>query len=146
MTPAKVALVLLLTVLLCVPARASDVIVPEASNEVSPLYMFGSSRNETPRQARARIQEIRDQQTVSNFLEPKRAVELERLMTVAQLRLEIAEKRAERDRLRKTRKTKRQADQLDREIAALKARLAQMQPDAPRKGFWASLMNPDGED
>lgn len=139
----KSASVLLLTAVIALPARASDVIVPEASDGGPPLYVFSGGRNETPQQARARIQDIRDQQAVSNFLEPRRGAELGRLMAIAQVRLQIAEKRAERDRLRKQRKTKRQTNQLDREIASLKARLYQMQPEPPKKGFWASLTNPD---
>lgn len=145
MDPKRPFHALLIAAVLCAPARA-DVMIPEASSAASPLYVFNGSRNETPAEARVRIQDIKDQQTVSSFLEPARAAELERLMSIAQLRLQIAEKRAARDGLRKQRKTRRQADLLDREIAALKARLGQMAPEPPRKGFWANLMNPDGED
>jgi hypothetical protein len=126
-------------------AWASDVIVPESSDAVSPLFVFNSGRNESSNEVRAHMAEIRDQKAVSAFLEPKRATQIDRLMEIAQVRLQIAEKREERDRLRKKRRTKRQTNQLDREIDVLKERLVKMSPSAPQKGFWANLMNPDGE-
>ena len=81
----------------------------------------GPRGNETPGQVRSQIHDIVDQKLVNDYLEPKESAGIDKQLAVAKIRLAVAEKRQQRDALRKAHKN-READQLDREIHVLKGK------------------------
>lgn len=102
-----------------------------------------SRGNETPAMVRQEIADLRDQATISNFLDPKEAAVVERQLTQAKVRLKIAEARQERDRLRSKNK-KREAEKVDRAIHDLKAELAKLTPES--KFSLKELLKADAHD
>ena len=101
-----------------------------------------SAANETPSDVKQLMSELQDQRTVTEFLEPMKVPIIDRMMEVAQVRLAIAELRQQRDRLRKKKKQK-EAAEAEGQIHLLKAKLETMSPPPEKKGFWASLTEPD---
>ena len=100
----------------------------------------GLKGNETPGMVRQDISDLKDQQLINSFLEPKQSAAVQHQLEVAQVRLKIAEARLERDKLRKAKRT-READTLDKEIHTLKRMLAAKDPK-PKTSI-SSLFKPD---
>lgn len=95
----------------------------------------GPKGNETPGMVRSDIQDLREQKMMNDFLNPKESALIQKQLDVAELRLAIAEKRQQRDKLRKKNKNSKQAFRLDAEIHALKRKVAEAAPATPKNGF-----------
>lgn len=102
----------------------------------------GPKGNETPGMVRGEISDLKDLKLMNDFLNPTEASKVARQLEAAEVRLAIAEKRQQRDRLRKKKKV-READAMEAEVHRLKAKLIKLQP--PKSGF-ADLFKADDED
>jgi len=96
----------------------------EFAAESSEPLPFG---NESPGQVSAELEELQDARTMSEFLEPQDAAVIDKRMELAKLRLAIATRREQRNKLRKLGK-KREAETLDVQINELKLKLKAATP------------------
>jgi hypothetical protein len=84
------------------------------------------SGNETPSDVIGDMEELKEQRIMATEFEPAHVAAIDREMACAKVRLEIARKRAARDAYRKQ-GHKTEAEQVDKQIHALKAKLVGME-------------------
>ena len=87
----------------------------------------------------AKLEELKDQKTMSEFLEPEKAKVVDLYIEITKLKLVIAQKRVQRNALKKQGK-KREAASVDREVNVLKREL---KAKVPAGGALAKLLKDD---